>query len=36
VMGVRHRSRPTEGVQFHPESFMTPEGHTLLRNFLEA
>jgi len=36
VMGVRHRNRPTEGVQFHPESFMTPEGHTLLRNFLEA
>jgi len=36
VMGVRHRDRPTEGVQFHPESFMTPEGHTLLRNFLEA
>jgi anthranilate synthase/aminodeoxychorismate synthase-like glutamine amidotransferase len=36
VMGVRHRERPMEGVQFHPESFMTPEGHTLLRNFLEA
>jgi anthranilate synthase/aminodeoxychorismate synthase-like glutamine amidotransferase len=36
VMGVRHRNRPMEGVQFHPESFMTPEGHTLLRNFLEA
>jgi para-aminobenzoate synthetase component 2 len=36
VMGVRHREYPVEGVQFHPESFMTPEGHTLLRNFLEA
>jgi para-aminobenzoate synthetase component 2 len=36
IMGVRHRIRPMEGVQFHPESFMTPEGHTLLRNFLEA
>ncbi|MBV9099885.1 MAG: aminodeoxychorismate/anthranilate synthase component II [Candidatus Dormibacteraeota bacterium] len=36
VMAVRHRSHPVEGVQFHPESIGTPEGHRLLRNFLEA
>jgi anthranilate synthase/aminodeoxychorismate synthase-like glutamine amidotransferase len=34
VMGVRHRSLPVEGVQFHPESILTPAGHDLLRNFL--
>jgi anthranilate synthase/aminodeoxychorismate synthase-like glutamine amidotransferase len=34
VMGVRHRSWPLHGVQFHPESFLTLEGPTLLRNFL--
>lgn len=34
VMGLRHRSRPTEGVQFHPESIMTQEGKRILRNFL--
>jgi len=36
VMGVRHRRLPVEGVQFHPESFLTPEGPALLRNFLEG
>jgi anthranilate synthase/aminodeoxychorismate synthase-like glutamine amidotransferase len=36
VMGVRHRSLPAEGVQFHPESVLTPEGMALLRNFLNA
>jgi anthranilate synthase/aminodeoxychorismate synthase-like glutamine amidotransferase len=36
VMGVRHRELPAEGVQFHPESVLTPEGKTLLRNFLEG
>ena len=36
VMGIRHRSLPVEGVQFHPESFLSPEGPALLRNFLEA
>ncbi|MEM7809631.1 MAG: aminodeoxychorismate/anthranilate synthase component II [Planctomycetota bacterium] len=34
IMGVRHKSLPLEGVQFHPESFMTEYGDTLIRNFL--
>jgi len=34
VMGVRHRELPAEGVQFHPESVLTPHGKDLLRNFL--
>ena len=34
VQGVRHRSLPIEGVQFHPESIMTGEGMALLKNFL--
>ena len=36
VMGVRHRDRAIEGVQFHPESILTPEGPRLLANFLRA
>jgi len=35
VMGIRHRTLPVEGVQFHPESFLTVEGPRLLRNFLD-
>ncbi len=35
IMGVRHRSWPLHGVQFHPESFLTIEGPKLLKNFLE-
>jgi len=34
IMGVRHRELPVEGVQFHPESILTPEGDDLLKNFL--
>ena len=34
IMGVRHRQLPVEGVQFHPEAFLTEHGHALLRNFL--
>ena len=36
VMAVRHRSLPAEGVQFHPESVLTPRGPELLRNFLAS
>ncbi len=36
LMALRHRSHPTVGVQFHPESILTPEGPALLRNFLEG
>ncbi|WP_339806400.1 aminodeoxychorismate/anthranilate synthase component II [uncultured Marinobacter sp.] len=36
IMGVRHKTLNIEGVQFHPESIMTEQGHELLRNFLES
>ena len=36
IMGLRHRTLAVEGVQFHPESLLTPEGPTLLSNFLAA
>ncbi|MBS3895840.1 aminodeoxychorismate/anthranilate synthase component II [Silanimonas sp.] len=36
IMGLRHRQYRLEGVQFHPESILTQQGHALLKNFIEA
>ena len=34
IMGVRHKTLPIEGIQFHPESILTPEGRTIMTNYL--
>ncbi len=36
IMGVRHKTMPVEGVQFHPESILSEHGHALLKNFLDG
>jgi anthranilate synthase component 2 len=35
-MGIKHKTFPIEGVQFHPESILTEHGHELLKNFLKT
>ncbi len=35
IMGLQHKSHPVQGVQFHPESIASEQGHALLANFLE-
>ena len=36
IMGVRHKTYPIEGIQFHPESILTQHGHAMLKNFLDS
>ncbi len=35
IMGIKHRQYPIEGIQFHPESILTPDGETIIKNWLE-
>ena len=35
IIGVRHKTLPIQGVQFHPESILTEHGHAMLKNFME-
>jgi anthranilate synthase/aminodeoxychorismate synthase-like glutamine amidotransferase len=35
IMGIKHKKYPIEGIQFHPESILTPEGETIIKNWLE-
>jgi anthranilate synthase/aminodeoxychorismate synthase-like glutamine amidotransferase len=35
IMGIKHKQYPIEGIQFHPESILTPEGETIIKNWLE-
>ena len=36
IMGVKHKNFPVEGIQFHPESILTPDGKTMMKNFLDS
>jgi anthranilate/para-aminobenzoate synthase component II len=36
IMGVKHRKHPVFGIQFHPESILTPDGKRILKNFLDC
>ena len=36
IMGLRHKTRPIHGVQFHPESIATEHGHAMIKNFLDS